>query len=333
MIATKLHRLLWLAIGLYAVTGIISPILIDYISQTTQMDVLSLGPVVANTFGMACMHLVTSRLRVRPGVNTTINKPWQASEIKLALMDLLSASLVTIGLVNVGATTFTVIYSSTVSWTALISWYRKTSVVTFHQAIGVLLVTVGLGANGYGHAKEDDSSGVGHQAWLEFVLTSGLLLLGTIVHAVVIIQMDEFSKAREKDEDDQTTVIEFASRVGQIEFLVLVLWNVVRMGLGGWVTMDPQAVVWYVLLSGNHLLHSLAFFYMIGQLGAVGSAVLKGFLALATFGLAAMLFCSEANTKQCLTPIKSLSMLLVFGGGVIYGACGSGGKKKQALPL
>lgn len=331
MISTKLlphrhHHLLWLAVAVYAVTGIVGPILVDYISQTTQMDVLSLGPVVANTFGMACMHLATSGLRsgAKP-------RPWQASEVQLALMDLLSASLVTVGLVKVGATTFTVIYSSTVSWTALISWYRKTSVVTFRQAVGVLLVTVGLGVNGYGHAREDGGNGSdGGESWLEFVLMSGLLLLGTIVHAAVLIKMDEFSKAREKDDDDQTTVVEFASRVGQIEFTMLVVWNVVRLGATGWGTLDPQAVGWFALLSGNHLLHSLAFFHLIGQLGAVGSAVLKGFLALATFGLAAFFFCSEANAKQCLTPIKSLSMLLVFGGGVVYGACG---KRKQALPL
>lgn len=111
--------------------------------------------------------------------------------------------------------------------------------------------------------------------------------------------------------------------MGQIEFTILLLWNVLRKYNSSIWEINLTAMAWYLILTTNHLLHSLAFFHMIGRLGAVGSAVLKGFLALATFGVAAMVFCSDENKNQCLTPLKTLSMVSVFAGGLIYGVVGA----------
>jgi len=162
--------------------------------------------------------------------------------------------------------------------------------------------------NGAGHAYEDET----RQDGTRFVLSCLALLLGTVCHSLVMILIDESAK------ESRLRALSLASNLGRMEVLLLALWNLFRLVFGFGSQLSLEAYSIYLLLTLNGSLHSLSFFSMIGRLGAVGSAVLKGFLALVVFGLAAALFCEKGHSEQCLSPLKTISMCFVFAGGLLF---------------
>lgn len=229
----------------------------------------------------------------------------------MAVLDASATSLVTIGLVNVGSATYTVIYSSAAAWTALLSVYYGRKLGSM-QVLGVILVSCGLLLNGVGHVFEDETRT--ESGMMIFVGSCVALLMGTILHSVVMVQIEETSR------ESKGRTLRLATEMGKAEVGMWVMWNFARvMVVGVDRSMPMGACLGYALLSLNQAVHALAFFNVIGSLGAVGSAVLKGFLALNTFGLAAALFCEKGHSEQCLTPLKTASMLLVFIGGLMFG--------------
>jgi len=325
------------AVAVYTLTGVVSPTMIDYVSHTYQPDQWALFPVLSTAIGMALVgplnrylveyHSSSPSLQLEGGTKSLVRmvKDFRIAS-PIAGLDLTATTLVTIGLVNVGSATFTVIYSSAAAWTAVMSWYRGHP-LSKAQVLGVFLVTSGLFINGLGHLYEDEART--EAGLLLFMLSCLALLLGTVLHSVVMVRIDEFTR------ESKQHALQVASAMGRLQVFALLMWNSLRImwfGVrsstgsgtstsegGGGGLMPLAALVWFLLLSINQSLHSLAFFNMIGRLGAVGSAVLKGFLALNTFGLAAALFCREGHSEQCLTPLKTTSMMFVFVGGVIYG--------------
>lgn len=93
-------NLLLVSIAVYSITGVLSPTLVEYISNKEDDDVFSLLPVMANTLGMACMQwLVTWMSPVASSTLIASKQPnlWNFA-LRIGIMDLLSASLVTVRL-------------------------------------------------------------------------------------------------------------------------------------------------------------------------------------------------------------------------------------------
>eukprot|EP00521_Asterionellopsis_glacialis_P014409 CAMPEP_0195305114 /NCGR_PEP_ID=MMETSP0707-20130614/35693_1 /TAXON_ID=33640 /ORGANISM="Asterionellopsis glacialis, Strain CCMP134" /LENGTH=336 /DNA_ID=CAMNT_0040369139 /DNA_START=374 /DNA_END=1384 /DNA_ORIENTATION=- len=74
--------------------------------------------------------------------------------------------------------------------------------------------------------------------------------------------------------------------------------------------------------------HAGAFFLLLKEIGAVGSALLKGMQTVAVVTLSAVFFC-HAETTQCMTVIKACSIVLVLSGTTSY-ALGSHKNKAQS---
>ena len=74
--------------------------------------------------------------------------------------------------------------------------------------------------------------------------------------------------------------------------------------------------------------HSAAFFLMLKQIGAVGSALLKGIQSVAVVILSAIFFCPHEEA-QCITTVKSISVILVLSGTFLY-AAGSTGEDESS---
>jgi hypothetical protein len=326
------------AVFTYTLTGTVTPTLVDYVSHTYETDQWALLPVLSTAIGLALVQplsryfildqnsLSSSSASSSNGDGVSRGVDYRQAGM-IATLDLTATSLVTIGLVNVGSATFTVIYSSAAAWTALLSVYRG-NLLSRAQIIGVTLVTSGLFVNGVGHVYEDEARS--ETGLLMFMLSCIALLLGTIFHSVVMVRIDEYTK------ESKLRALQVASSMGRVQIVILIVWNSLRLGSSGSARMrgvlPMGALVWFLLLSVNQSLHSLAFFHMIGRLGAVGSAVLKGFLALNTFGLAAALFCDRTGagrSDSCLTPLKTFSMLMVCFGGIIYGIASKRRKELQ----
>jgi hypothetical protein len=372
---------------LYLLTGIVNPTLVDFLAhhglfQGVQRFMLL--PVMCTAMGMSSVltleitiHYIYTRyyplLRRRcwwsksipvnnnninnnnnnafsPYNNLSISPPQNPTTFVLAMLDLLSTSLVTLGLQVVGAATYTVIYSSAVAWTAIISSIRGKSLSRI-QNLGCGLVTLGLIVNGIGHYQDDGSRSDANA--LAFIIACASLLLGTISHSLVMILIDEAvhdaetslvgsSSSTSSSTTNPITLLQeqqllqlqqhnhklsssisspsslVASRMGSHQMIFLIGWNVVLYMVGIASSPPLGALPWLSLLTMNQALHAMAFFSMIRRLGAVGSAVLKGFLALCVFGIAAWLFCDDGHAEECLSPLKVLSMIVVFMGGIIY---------------
>lgn len=279
--------------------------------------------------------------------STTTSTPSPPPPYRLAVLDLVSSSLVIVGLVYVGAATYTVIYSSAAAFTAVIGRrYFKMRALNGPQSLGIALVTLGLVVNGLAHALEDGGGGGEEEERARefgisaFAFGAALLLVGTVLHSVVMLLIDVHARggktedsstersgkssaatvaSGDHDEND-TRSLRLASELGRIEVAILVAWNALRWFLGypSLFTLPLRSWIFYSVLTLNAALHVMAFFSFIGRLGAVGSSVLKGFLSLFVFGLAGYLFCERSHTEECLTPAKSASMLMVFAGGVVY---------------
>jgi len=378
-----LDLLLWVFV--YVATGTVSPTLVDYLSHTGGAgDTIMLVPVLCTALGMAMVgpfntavaKLVDQLATSSSSSSTTLVERQAAAALAggadlptptsarsdaepslrealvarwpLAALDLASTSLVTIGLVDVGSATYTVIYSSAVAWTALIYSSRGKKLARA-QIVGIVCVTCGLVLNGLGHATEDDSRG--EASLLVFLAACACLLVGTISHSFVMILIDEASAGASASASASTSTstsagpssapdrpafsaaarpqttdnrphhgsLDVATHMGSSEVLMLLAWNALLRVLGAGRAPPLRALPLLAALAANQMLHAVALFSMIGRLGAVGSAVLKGFLALCVFGLAAALFCDSAHSEQCLTPLKSISMVFVFVGGVVFG--------------
>lgn len=318
-------------IAVYSLTGILSPTLIDYMSRSFEIDKMLLLPVLCNSLGMALVTPLTRCMQLSSADSSSLlakKTSDDADVIKVTLLDLTANSLVTVGLMNVGSATFTVIYSSSAAWTAILSWCMYGNPLSEFQIAGVSSVTMGLLLNGLGHAVEDGSRS-SESTWI-FTMSCLVLLLGTVLHSMVTVKMAEFSK------DIQQRAYYLATRMGMLQAGILASYVVLRlMWMGQGHEAIPLALLpWLGLLCSFQSLHAVSFFGMLGRIGAVGSAVLKGFLALNTFGLAAAMFCDQSHSEQCMTPMKGLSMVLVMAGGILYAVASKQNQaKKKEQPV
>merc|ERR1712097_61337 len=73
----------------------------------------------------------------------------------------------------------------------------------------------------------------------------------------------------------------------------------------------------YVGLVLVNAVHALAFFTMLSDIGAVGSALMKGVQAVSVFTLSATFFCNY-ESSQCFSPLKATSMGVVLVGTSCY---------------
>uniref|UniRef100_A0A7S0B7D9 Sugar phosphate transporter domain-containing protein n=1 Tax=Pyrodinium bahamense TaxID=73915 RepID=A0A7S0B7D9_9DINO len=70
-------------------------------------------------------------------------------------------------------------------------------------------------------------------------------------------------------------------------------------------------------LALGNFVHAAAFFYLLARIGAVSAGVAKALQAVAVFLLSHVLYCSQ-DASQCLTPIKSTSLIVVVSGALVY---------------
>jgi hypothetical protein len=72
-------------------------------------------------------------------------------------------------------------------------------------------------------------------------------------------------------------------------------------------------------------IHAASFFSLLQQAGAVGAALLKGLQTVVVVVVSAILFCAKEDA-QCLTPTKSLRLVLVLSGMMVYSSKSSNTK-------
>lgn len=324
-------------IVLYLSTGILQPMLTDHLRMTQCLGRKTLLlPTLIKTTGMALVGLLsTSADRSTFRRLLKNDREFRRSLLMAAVVDLVSGMLLTGGILLTGGAIFVVLYNSVPAWTALLSKYFLGRSLTVKQTAGVGFVCIGLIVNVFGTTEQLSHS---KTAVTTVSVGSAIVLLGCILHAGFFVLSDR--ALRGKNNDGATAHIApslWSSCLGSAEATTMAIYVATMIGTGGFqpngTAPDACTVanfskgVGFMLVVDS--LHSAAFFLMMRQIGAVGSALLKGVQSVAVVALSAVFFCPQEEA-QCLTALKSVSVCLVLGGTVLYAAASSTSENDQS---
>jgi hypothetical protein len=338
--------------ALYLATGVLQPLLVDGVRVCGAAG-SALAPLLANTLGMAAVgalttYLVTAAPAPGPqyaalsqsdaagaagaGAAASTVARRRRAVLAATAIDLVAGWLCAAALVQVGSGVYTVINSSTTAWTAVISWVLGKPLSTGQWAgiglvsLGLLVHAVGVVGDSYGADSAAESRAL--------ALGIATLLAGTVCHAGAYV-FNERTIAR------HISAFELCGSIGAIESALLVTYVVGGVALrllGGQTASEAlvgggllegelacaggQIAALYAALVTASALHALAFFSILGRIGAVATGVLKSMLSVSVFGLASSLFCGSgvgsAARNSCITPVKVAAIAVVLLGSLAY---------------
>ncbi len=241
------------------------------------------------------------------------------------------------GLVSVGGGTFVVIYASCTAWAALGGRFYLGRRITTVQWVGIVVVCVGLGLSAVASSRAAAASAAttsGDAATASvstFVAGLLLVLVGSVLHSMVFVLSDAFLVSG-------TNVLpwELCSYIGRIETTALLAWNAalgvywlvvgrtravpdtidgdvdVAAGSSLVVTVALFTVLWLV-----NAFHAFCFFELIGSIGSVSSALMKGVQSVTVYIFSAVVFCGYQQS-QCFTVPKAVAVVVVLAGTLLY---------------
>mmetsp|Transcript_18394 Transcript_18394/g.37049 ORF Transcript_18394/g.37049 Transcript_18394/m.37049 type:complete len:405 (-) Transcript_18394:270-1484(-) len=326
---------------LYVGTGILQPMIIDALRMQSCLGRKSLLlPTLAKTSGMALVGVLSTpsdRMVLRRLLRS--DAEFRRSLFFAAFVDLLSGMLLTGGILLTGGAIFVVLYNSCPVWAALLSKCFLGRELTVQQAAGVLVVCLGLICNVFGTSEQlNGSSGSGKASTI--TVGSVVVLLGCVLHSGFFVLSDLSLRGhasggggcRGPSSDGTTSCAAplitpplWSSCLGSMEAVAMAIYVLSSIGVRGFqdphVAPDTCSVSAFAKGYGFMLMtdcvHSAAFFLMLKQIGAVGSALLKGIQSVAVVLLSAAFFCPQEEA-QCLTSIKAVSVILVLSGTFLY---------------
>ena len=338
----------------YVGTGVLQPLIVDTLRMSSCLGRKSLLlPTLAKTTGMALVGLLSTRAdrsTLRHLLRSSAD--FRRSLLLAAVVDLISGMLLTGGILLTGGAIFVVLYNSCPAWTAILSKYFLGRSLTSKQSIGVLVVVLGLICNVFGTTEQLSGEGKQDQHLPTVVLGSGIVLMGCILHSAFFVISDRslrggrqgksgdcHSPSKGGGGSDNAGVISpplWSSCLGSMEATVMATYILSSVGMRGFqeegtsadVCPAPDFVKGFTFMLLVDAFHSAAFFLMLKQIGAVGSALLKGIQSVAVVILSAIFFCPHEEA-QCITTVKSISVILVLSGTFLY-AAGSTGEDESS---
>lgn len=352
-----------IGIGLfiYIVTGVLQPTFIDYLRLNHLLGhKLLLLPTLANVSGMALCGILTSNASWENFWNSLKMSPRLKKMILLtACVDLISGMCLTFGLLLTGGAIFVVLYNSCPAWTALLTKFVLGKKLNGLQISGVFVVCLGLVINVLGSQIEmiirsdkeetvtkgkDSRNLTEEQNALTYyaVLGSMIVLVGSMLHSLMFILSDMSMSSVTSDHSPSALSVPgeiFSCCLGSLETIFMTFWVVVGVSIYGFDDDDRleshesvpvhMAAMGFISLVFVDLLHAVAFFTLLKNLGAMASALLKGVQAIVVIALSAVFYC-PIEESQCLTWLKALSATIVLSGVVGYGAGSS--RTPKSLP-
>jgi len=329
--------------GVYVGTGVLQPLIVDALRMSSCLGRKSLLlPTLAKTSGMALVGALSTKadrsaLRhlLRAGSSSSsnsssTNNDFRRSLLLAAAVDLISGMLLTGGILLTGGAIFVVLYNSCPAWTAMLSKYFLGRSLTSKQSIGVMVVVLGLVCNVFGTTEQLSGKGKDGQHLPTVILGSGIVLLGCILHSAFFVISDRSLRGHGKGGSDNAAFISpplWSSCLGSMEATVMATYILTSVSISGFqeagqsagACSAPEFVKGFTFMLLVDAFHSAAFFLMLKQIGAVGSALLKGIQSIAVVILSAIFFCPHEEA-QCLTAVKSISVVLVLSGTFLYAA-------------
>lgn len=229
-----------------------------------------------------------------------------------------------LGLISAGSGVFIVIYSSCTAFTAIFSRVFLHRKLRGLQWLAIALVCAGLATSYFGvsHAPGAETASSSMRTLFGVFFS----LLGSFLHSAVFVLTDAFLSS-----NTHTKSWQLCSYVGRTEVAGLLLWNACGYAYasthgGSWFHLSdaawsadavPVTLCLFGALWAVNCLHAACFFDLIGAIGSVSAAVLKGVQTVSVYALSALLFC-QYQQSQCFTPVKALSMVIVVVGTSLY---------------
>eukprot|EP00578_Thalassiosira_sp_NH16_P001955 CAMPEP_0181129610 /NCGR_PEP_ID=MMETSP1071-20121207/29412_1 /TAXON_ID=35127 /ORGANISM="Thalassiosira sp., Strain NH16" /LENGTH=381 /DNA_ID=CAMNT_0023215605 /DNA_START=540 /DNA_END=1686 /DNA_ORIENTATION=+ len=190
------------------------------------------------------------------------------------------------------------------------------------------------------HIRHDEqlSSRSDEEVWAKVTMGSVIVLLGCILHSGFFVLSDRslrghHTRTSTGAKDTNAAAITpplWSSCLGSMEATTMATYIIASISARGFhpegtspeVCSLPSLAKGFCSMLLVDAVHSAAFFLMLKQIGAVGSALLKGVQSVAVVLLSAAFFCPREEA-QCLTIVKALSVALVLIGTFLYAVSSS----------
>ena len=209
----------------YVASSIVNPIYIDMMRLSSALEESPLRLTqLCMTVAMACAGCVGTRASsdstaLRPSP-TFIDR---RELFQCAFIDLVSGIFLYSALDSgIGSGVYVVIYSSCTAWTALFSYMTGSSINSMQWA-GVALVTVGLVYSGYLKMHDSNSNVSPSEGGASVTVAIGYAscLVGSVLHSLYVC----YANVVLRNPKTNISSLDFSSRLGQIETVVLLIFN------------------------------------------------------------------------------------------------------------
>lgn len=232
-----------------------------------------------------------------------------------------------LGLIFAGSGVFQVVYSSVVLFTALLSRVFLNKSPQPKQWLALFLITLGLAVSALGGVGSKSSAPTdASQASSHTVMIGMLFTLISACFYSCSYTLVEHTLQDPKDAPSERDLQAYAGLYG----LILISCYMAIYTVPNWETLVAQSVaakhgrmsnvyVAYGTLALSCFLHSVSYYKLVRNVGAVSTGVLQALRAVSVFGISSLVFCSQ-HSEQCVTTAKMISMAVVSVGLYAYSA-------------
>ena len=304
----------------FVISGSVSPMLTQVIEMNGGADPSTMIIFLPSYIGMS-LSIFTNWSAQNQGI-----VDWKLIFLLVAI-DLASSKLTFRGLIDAGATIFTIVYCSVTIFTAIFATVLLKRPLNLMQWLGIVVVTLGLCVVGVG--SKDDG--------LDVLDGIGLILIGSMIHSLSYIIAEHVLVHAE----DPIAPELLCTLLGITGGVVNIFWQVAYT-LPRYELLIEKEVeykhgnVWvllgaYVLLITASCINCSSFYYLLGRVGSATTGVMKGVQAVTTFVSCHFAFC-HVQSSQCFTPCKGAALLIVLVGVMIY-SLSSSQTTSSAVPI
>eukprot|EP00916_Digyalum_oweni_P027129 GHVL01044528.1.p1 GENE.GHVL01044528.1~~GHVL01044528.1.p1 ORF type:complete len:383 (-),score=30.46 GHVL01044528.1:930-2078(-) len=289
---------------LFLAAYLIQPLLVDMIKFN--------GGAQASTFLFLFPHYIAM---VLVGFNAPVSVwdcDWRKGLI-VSCLDIVNQLLKKGGLIFAGSAVYIVMDSSSIVWTAFWSRLLLGRKLVPMQWFAIFLIALGCALR----ALETKLS-----LQSEEFLGLLMVLAAAILMGLTFVLTESFMKG-EKAVPGPVLVCMMGTLCSVVLTVWTCIWTIPRLdGVVVQSIMDAGGnwhglIACYFALTLFGYLHSSTLWYLVKQMGAVSSGVLKGLKVAGVFVLSHFLFC-HLQESQCLRPVTAASALICVAGVIVY---------------
>jgi len=318
-----MNKRMWLEIGLKD-AAVVAVFLVAYCVQPLLVDVIKFnGGAHSSTFLFLIPHYYSMILvGLIPSEKKLRECDWKKGAL-VSLLDIVNQLLKKAGLVFAGAAVYIVIDSSSIVWTAVWSFVLLKRRLSFLQWTSIVMISSGIAlkALSLNFSFQDE----------EFIGVA-LILAASILMGLTFVLNEKFMSGKDPIPGPMLVCM-----MGICCSVVLTLWTSIwTIPQFGRLVSDEIAarggsysviIKCFVLLLVSGGIHSGTLWYLLKNMGAVSSGVLKGLKVALVFVVSHFLFC-ELQPSQCLNMYSSCSAIVCVAGVMLYSVATSQVKKE-----